>query len=88
MLLESYLDVRGYMAQSAKKAAQKNKKNPRKSFLQGVKVEMKKVIWPTKRELINYTVMVIVATIVVMAIIGASDGVFSQLFNLLRNIVG
>ena len=49
---------------------------------------MKKVIWPTKRELINYTVMVIVATIVVMAIIGASDGVFSQLFNLLRNIVG
>ena len=39
------------MAQSAKKAAQKNKKNPGKSFLQGVKVEMKKVIWPTKREL-------------------------------------
>ena len=45
---------------------------------------MKKVIWPTKKELINYTVMVIVATIVVMVIIGVADGVFSQLFKLLQ----
>ncbi len=49
---------------------------------------MKKVIWPTKKELINYTVMVIVATVIVMAIIGISDGVFSQLFHLLRVAVG
>lgn len=49
---------------------------------------MKKVIWPTKKELINYTVMVIVATIVVMAIIAVSDGVFSQLFRLLRAAIG
>jgi preprotein translocase subunit SecE len=85
----SYLDVRGHMAISAKKAAQKNKKkNPGKSFLQGVKIEMKKVIWPTKKELINYTVMVIVATIIVMAIIAAADGVFSQLFKALQIVVG
>ena len=51
-------------------------------------MELKKVIWPTRRELINYTVMVIVATIVVMAIIGVADGVFGQLFNLLRAVVG
>lgn len=80
------------MALSAKKAAQKNKnkkkKNAGKSFLSGVKVEMKKVIWPTKKELINYTVMVIVATIVVMVIIGVADGVFSQLFKLLQLVVG
>lgn len=79
------------MALSAKKAAQKNKnkkKNVGKSFLSGVKVEMKKVIWPTKKELINYTVMVIVATIVVMVIIGVADGVFSQLFKLLQLVVG
>ena len=79
------------MALSAKKAAQKNKnkkKNPGKSFLSGVKVEMKKVIWPTKNVLINYTVMVIVATIVVMVIIGVADGVFSQLFKLLQLVVG
>ena len=79
------------MALSAKKAAQKNKnkkKNAGKSFLSVVKVEMKKVIWPTKKELINYTVMVIVATIVVMVIIGVADGVFSQLFKLLQLVVG
>ena len=79
------------MALSAKKAAQNNKnkkKNAGKSFLSGVKVEMKKVIWPTKKELINYTVMVIVATIVVMVIIGVADGVFSQLFKLLQLVVG
>lgn len=78
------------MALSAKKAAQKNKnkKNAGKSFLSGVKVEMKKVIWPTKKELINYTVMVIIATIVVMVIIGVADGVFSQLFKLLQLVVG
>ena len=51
----------------SKKAAQKNKKNPGKSFFQGVKVELKKVV---------------------MAIIGVADGVFGQLFNLLRAVVG
>ena len=79
------------MALSAKKAAQKNKnkkKNPGKSFLSCLNVEMKKFIWPTKKELINYTVMVIVATIVVMVIIGVADGVFSQLFKLLQLVVG
>lgn len=83
------MNVRGYMAATASKKAQKNKKKDANGkFLHGVKVELKKVIWPTKKELINYTVMVIVATIVVMAIIAVSDGVFAQLFRLLRIVVG
>ena len=49
---------------------------------------MKKVIWPTRKELINYTVMVIVATLVVMAIIAVSDAVFAELFQLLRVVIG
>ena len=77
------------MAATASKKAQKNKKKDANGkFLHGVKVELKKVIWPTKKELINYTVMVIVATIVVMAIIAVSGGVFAQLFRLLRIVVG
>lgn len=64
------------------------KSNAWTRFFRETKMEMKKVIWPTKRELINYTIMVVVATIVVMAIIGVADGVFSQLFNLLRAAVG
>ena len=63
---------------AAQKAAQKNKKKKESGrFLQGVKTEMKKVIWPTRKELINYTVIVIVATLVVMAIIAVSDAVFA-----------
>ena len=74
---------------AAQKAAQKNKKKKESGrFLQGVKTEMKKVIWPTRQELINYTVMVIVATLVVMAIIAVSDAGFAELFQLLRVVIG
>ena len=74
---------------AAQKAAQKNKKKKESGrFLQGVKTEMKKVIWPTRKELINYTVMVIVATLIVMAIIAVSDAVFARLFQVLRALIG
>ena len=66
---------------AAQKAAQKNKKKKESGrFLQGVKTEMRKVIWPTRKELINYTVMVIVATLIVMAIIAVSDAGYSKCF--------
>jgi preprotein translocase, secE subunit len=74
---------------AAQKAAQKNKKKKESGrFLQGVKTEMRKVIWPTRKELINYTVMVIVATLIVMAIIAVSDAVFARLFQVLRALIG
>lgn len=74
---------------AAQKAAQKNKKKKESGrFLQGVKMEMRKVIWPTRKELINYTVMVIVATLIVMAIIAVSDAVFARLFQVLRALIG
>ena len=84
------MPVRGYMSLSAaQKAAQKNKKKKESGrFLQGVKTEMRKVIWPTRKELINYTVMVIVATLIVMAIIAVSDAVFARLFQVLRALIG
>jgi preprotein translocase subunit SecE len=69
-------------------ASQKKKKKGSGNFLREVKVEMKKVIWPTKKEMMTYTVMVFVTMIVVMAVIAVSDGVFSQLFKLLRLVVG
>ena len=73
----------------SKAATQKQKKQKMTGqFFRDVKVEMKKVIWPTKKEMITYTVMVFVTVIIVMAIIAAADGVFSQLFRLLRLVVG
>ncbi len=52
-----------------KKNAQSNgkKKVGLKEFLKGVKSEMKKVIWPTRKELSAYT-MVVVGTCAVFAL--------------------
>lgn len=57
-------------------------------FLREVQAEMKKVIWPTKNELINNTIVVFVTVLIVAGLIGISDTVFSRLFHLLMHIVG
>ncbi|MCI9596808.1 MAG: preprotein translocase subunit SecE [Firmicutes bacterium] len=38
----------------------KKKKGSLKDYFKGVKLEMKKVVWPTKQELGSYTVVVLV----------------------------
>ena len=38
-------------------------------FFRGVKAELKKVVWPTKKELINYTIVVFLVTIFIAFII-------------------
>ena len=38
---------------------EKEKKGGFKEYFKGVKVEMKKVVWPTKKEVISYTGVVI-----------------------------
>lgn len=43
------------------------KKGGFKEYLKGVRLEMKKVVWPTKKEMISYTVVVI-ATCAVFAL--------------------
>lgn len=53
------------------------------SFLSETKVELKKVTWPTKQELIANTVVVIVAVIFCAALIWVIDSVFSVLFRML-----
>ncbi|MBR6700177.1 MAG: preprotein translocase subunit SecE [Firmicutes bacterium] len=41
--------------------ANEKKKGGLKEYLKGVKTEMKKVVWPTKKELGSYTCMVLIA---------------------------
>jgi preprotein translocase subunit SecE len=48
-------------------------------FLRQVVAELRKVIWPTRRELITYTWVVIVFVAVVTAIVGVFDLVFTEL---------
>ena len=51
-------------------------------------MEMKKVIWPEKRQMIQYTIAVIVSVILVSFLIVAVDFVFSGLSKLLVHAVG
>jgi preprotein translocase subunit SecE len=47
------------------------------NFLREVKGEMKHVSWPTKRQTIAYTVLVVVVSIVVAAYVGLFDHIFT-----------
>ncbi len=53
------------------------------SFLSETKVELKKVTWPTKQELISNTVVVIIAVILCAALIWIIDSIFSVLFRMI-----
>jgi preprotein translocase subunit SecE len=48
-------------------------------FLRQMVAELRKVIWPTRKELITYTWVVIVFVAVVTAIVGVFDLVFTRL---------
>ena len=60
----------------------KNKKETKnkKSFFKDFKAEIKKVIWPTPKQLVNSTIAVVVIVIITAVIVLALDVVF-DLFN-------
>ena len=47
-------------------------------FIRQIIVELRKVIWPTRKELIAYTTVVIVFVAVISAIIAGFDYIFTQ----------
>lgn len=53
-----------------------------------MKAELKKVVWPTRKELINYTIVVFVTVVFMAALIGIVDAIFGELVQLLMHIVG
>ena len=46
-----------------------------KAYLASVRSEMKRVVWPTKKELMNYTVAVCASLVVVGVVIALLDAV-------------
>ena len=52
-------------------------------FLRETKVELKKVTWPTKQELIANTIVVIIAVVLCAALIWIIDSIFSMLFRMI-----
>lgn len=55
------------------------KKEKKEKFFHGVKMEIKKVVWPDKKEVIKYTVATIIFCIIVM--------VFFQLLDLGLSVI-
>ncbi|MFA5878157.1 MAG: preprotein translocase subunit SecE [Candidatus Staskawiczbacteria bacterium] len=50
-----------------------------KSFLKEVYLELKKVSWLSRKELLKYTVIVILLTLLTAAFLGGLDYIFSTL---------
>ena len=51
-----------------------------KKFLREVRGELKKVTWPTRRELTAYTGVVFIAVLLVAFLIWGMDAIFAYLF--------
>lgn len=51
------------------------------SFLKEVRLEMKKVNWPTRKETIRYTLIVIGVSVVVAVFLGGLDFIFTTILN-------
>ncbi len=52
-------------------------------FLKEVVAELKKVTWPTRKDLVSYTIAVIVFVVLISAVVGILDFVFQQGFLLI-----
>lgn len=55
-------------------------------FFMNMKHELKKVTWPTKKEMINYSLVVFAFMLVMTVIIGVFDFAASALVNLIVNL--
>jgi preprotein translocase subunit SecE len=50
------------------------------NYLSEVRAELGKVVWPSRKDTVRYTIMVVIFSLVVAAILGAAD------FGLLKGI--
>lgn len=55
--------------------------NKKGGFIKGVKSEWKKIVWPTKEELIKYSITVIIISIIVAAIVWGMDKILRYLLS-------
>lgn len=71
------------------KVAKKKERKPRKrGFLRGVMSELKKVTWPSRKELGKFTLIVVVVVVVFAAIVGVMDFLFGELLRLITGQEG
>jgi len=75
------VDRRAAPQATTRRAAQqeKRKRTGARQFLREVRLELKKVDWPTRKELISYSVVVLVTITVLTSFVFAVDYLFSKL---------
>jgi preprotein translocase subunit SecE len=59
--------------------AKSRERTPPKEYMREVRGELRKVAWPNREEVVNYTIVVLVATLVLIGIIFVMDFVFGRL---------
>lgn len=68
----------------ATQTSSKENRNAKASgFFKGVRSEFKKIIWPTGKQLVNYTIVVIVMSILLSLFVFGLDTVFRSLIDLI-----
>lgn len=65
----------------AKQAIKKDDQRSLSRYFKGVKSELKKVVWPTRKELINYSIIVILAVIAFMLLFLVYDKIIMFLLS-------
>lgn len=73
----------------AKNVEKKDKKvNGKESYLSLVRKEMKQVTWPTKKNIIKYSIVTIVMIILLALFFIGISALFSLLYNLVQGWIG
>jgi preprotein translocase subunit SecE len=57
---------------------ERRKRTPPAVFLREVRAELKKVAWPTRQELVGYTIVVLVAVVFLTSLVFGLDLLFSK----------
>ncbi len=74
------IDTRGEAAAQPEKPSgeKKAKRTTPALFYRQAVAELRKVIWPTRKELINYTIIVLVFCLIMVGIVSALDFLLTQ----------
>lgn len=75
-------------AKKSKAVEKKNKAGRISRYLREMKSELKKVVWPTKKQTIRNTGVVILCVAIVGFFVCVFDGIASQLISALLNLFG
>jgi preprotein translocase subunit SecE len=54
------------------------KRTPPRQFFKEVVAELRKVAWPTRQEVIGYSIVVLVSSVVIAAIVFGMDYIFTE----------